>query len=66
VLRKISEHMKDEVNEQFKPLYNDTLMILTKSRIFRWARHVTRMRKTRNAYKIWEEASWRTKMDIVG
>jgi hypothetical protein len=61
VLRRIFGPKREEVaggwrrlhNEEFHNLYSSRNIIrVIKSRRMRWAGHVSRMRKTRNAYKI--------------
>jgi hypothetical protein len=61
VLRRIFGPKRDEVTAEWRKLHNDELQNLysspsiirmTKSRRMRWAKHVTRMREKKNAYRI--------------
>jgi hypothetical protein len=61
VLRRIFGPKRDEVTGGWRQLHNEELhnlysspstIIMIKSRRMRWARHVARMGKKRNAYRI--------------
>jgi hypothetical protein len=61
VLRRIFGPKRDEVTGEWRKLHNEELHILysspkiirqIKSRIMRWAGHVTRMGEERNVYRV--------------
>jgi hypothetical protein len=63
VLRRIFGPKRDEVTGEWRKLHNEELCTLyssprkiriIKSRRMRWAGHVARMEKKRDAYRLWE------------